>query len=107
MGTESENKYTLYKDGVPITPGKLLQEITLSAEAIEPENKLALECECMEFTMHIKTPKRWRCRGRKRFVKLMMSEGITRNYAERLADFTRTMMPYGEAWRNLLWHKWG
>lgn len=105
MGPESENDYTLYKDDVPITPGKLLQEITLWAEAIEPENKLALECEYVEFTMHIKMPKRWRCRGRKRFVKLMMSEGTSRNHAEGLAYFVRMRMSYGEAWINHLLHK--
>lgn len=49
--------------------------------------------------------KRWHCRSRKRYIKLMMSEGISRNYAERLADFTRTLMPYGEAWRNYLLQK--
>jgi len=102
MGQESKNDYTLYLDGVPVAIGEI-REITLAADA--PELGDIPPMQPIEFTVQIKTPKRWRCRGRKRFVKLMMSEGITRNYAERLADFTRMLMPYGEAWRNHILHK--
>ena len=106
MGPESKNDYTLYPDGVPIARGEIqLPEITVPADA--PEREITPLLEPMEFTMTVKTPKRWRCRSRKRYIKLMMSEGITRNYAERLADFTRKLMPYGEAWRNHLQRKWG
>ena len=104
MGQESKNDYTLYLDDVAITPGQF-PEITVPADA--PEQEITPLLEPMEFTVTVqaKTPKRWRCRGRKRYIKLMRSEGSTRNYAERLADFTRTLMPYGEAWRNHLQHK--
>ena len=107
MGPESKNDdYTLYLDGVPIARGEIqLPEITVSADAPEPEVMTMLEP--MEFTVTVTTPKHWRCRGRKRFIKLMMSEGISRNYAEWLADFTRTLMPYGETWRNYLLRKFG
>ena len=44
-----------------------------------------------------------RAMGYKRIV--MMSEGISRNYAEQLADFVRGWMPYGKAWRKYLWQK--
>lgn len=100
MGPESKNDdYTLYMDGVPIVRGEIqLPEITVPADA--PKLEVMTMLEPMEFTMTVTTPKRWRCRGRKRFIKLMMSEGISRNYAEWLADFTRTLMPYREAWRN-------
>lgn len=90
---------TLYLDGEPIATGtiKQLPEITVAADAPEPDMHLA--DLSLEITGYFKTPKRWRCRGRKRFIKLMMSEGISRNGAVWLADFIRKMMPYGEAWR--------
>lgn len=103
MGTESENRYTVYCDGVQIPQGKI-QEITLTTGMPELENMLPYQS--LEITMHFKAPKRWRCRSRKRFIKLVMSEGISRNRAERLADFARALMPYREAWRNVLWGIW-
>lgn len=102
MGPESENRYTVYLDGVPIDQEKIVN-VSLTMEAQEPDSVLA--GQSLEFTMHYKTPKRWRCRSRKRFIKLMMSEGIGRNYAELLADFVRGWMPYREAWREYLWKK--
>lgn len=39
---------------------------------------------------------------RKRFIKLMMSKGFDRNYAECLAGFIREWIPYEKAWRNEL-----
>lgn len=102
MGPESENRYTVYLDGVPIDQEKIVN-VSLTMEAQEPDSVLA--GQSLEFTMHYKTPRRCRCRSRKRFIKLMMSEGIGRNYAERLADFVRGWMPYREAWREYLWKK--
>ena len=96
MGPENKNDYTVYCDGAPITL-RGLPEITLPIGTPEPEGMLV--CQTMEIVMHVKVPKRWRCRGRKRFIKLMMSEGISRNGAVWLADFIRKLMPYGEAWR--------
>ena len=102
MGPESENRYTVYLDGVPIDQEKIVN-VSLTMETQEPDSVLA--GQSLEFTMHYKTPRRWRCRSRKRFIKLIMSEGISRNYAERLADFVRGWMPYREAWREYLWKK--
>ena len=102
MGPESENRYTVYLDGVPIDQEKIVN-VSLTMETQEPDSVLA--GQSLEFTMHYKTPRRWRCRSRKRFIKLVMSEGIGRNYAERLADFVRGWMPYREAWREYLWKK--
>lgn len=96
------DRYTLFMDGEPIEWGQLgLPEITVPEEVFEPPKMIGM-CEYMEFSMTIKTPKRWRCRSRKRFIKLMMSTGVSRNNAEWLADFVRGWMPYGEAWRNHL-----
>ena len=107
MGPENKvdmDRYTLLLDGEPIEWRQLgLPEITVPPEMLEPVKGLAFQY--VEFKMYFKTPKRWRCRSRKRFIKLMMSEGISRNYAERLADLVRGWMPYREAWREYLWKK--
>ena len=104
------NGYTVYLADTPIARGEIkLKEITIPVEMFEPVRGLVCQCEdaCqwMGFTLKIEVPKRWRCRSRKRFIKLMMSEGISRNYAERLADIVRGWMPYGKAWREYLWKK--
>ena len=107
MGPENGfdlNDVTLYLGDTPIARGEIrLAEITLPPDALKLESVLPLQE--VEFAFTIKAPKRWRCKNRKRFIKLMMSEGISRNYAERLADFVRGWMPYGKAWREYLWKK--
>lgn len=104
MGQESKNDYTLYMGDVPIGRGQIqFAEITLPPKKLEPVKEF--DFQCMEFTLHVKTPKRWRCGSRKRYIKLIMSEGLSRNYAERLAYFVRMVVPYREAWRNHLLHK--
>lgn len=107
MGPENRfdpNSFTLFLGDTPIARGEIkLAEITVPPEMMEPTKELPYQC--VGFTLTLKTPKRWRCRGRKRFIKLMMSEGISRNYAERLADFVRGWMPYGRAWREYTWSK--
>ena len=106
MGPESRNDYIVYLNDVPIAQGQIqLPEITLPADA--PELEIPSMFQPMEISMRVEIPKHWRCRSRKRFIKLVMSEGMSRNYAEKLADFTRTLMPYGEAWRTrLIAKKW-
>ena len=99
MGPEDKGRYTVYWCGAPLEPG-IIHEITLSTDALNQEAMTLLEPT--EFTIHVKVPKRWRCRNRKRFIKLMMSEGAYRNDAEWMADFVRGRMPYGEAWRTYL-----
>ena len=108
MGPENKDDLdncALFLNGEQIAWGKFeLPEITVPDEVFEPPKSMEA-CQCEEFTLTFKTPRRWRCRSRKRFIKLMMSEGISRNYAERLADFVRGWMPYREAWREYLWKK--
>lgn len=107
MGPENRfnpNNFTLFLGDTPIARGEIkLAEITAPADAPEPETILPLQQ--MEFTVNFKVQTRRSCKSRKRFIKLMMSEGISRNYAERLADFVRGWMPYREAWREYLWKK--
>ena len=107
MGPENkfnQNDFTLFLGDTPIARGEIqLAEITVPADTPKPETILPLQQ--MEFTVYFKVQKRRSCKNRKRFIKLMMSEGISRNYAERLADFVRGWMPYGKAWREYLWKK--
>ena len=105
MGPENGfdlNDVTLYLGDTPIARGEIqLAEITVPADTPKPETILPLQQ--MEFTVYFKVQKRRSCKSRKRFIKLMMSEGISRNYAERLADFVRGRMPYGKVWRKYIW----
>lgn len=108
MGQESTNNYTLYlRDAtlgdILIAPG-IIHEITVSMDALTPEALQLLEP--MGFTMHVKTPKRWRCQSRKRFIKLLMSKGISRKQAGSVARVARIAgVPYGELWRSYFF--WG
>ena len=82
-----------------------LPEITVREEGVA-ELAGGLVCEPVEFTAHFKTPKRWRCGSRKRFIKLLMSEGISRNQAGSVARVARIAgVPYGELWRDYFF--WG
>ncbi len=109
MGPENSKTggLDLYKaDGTKIGKIHDLAEVTVSAGK-QIESVMCPAMAGFSATINVKCPKHWRCGSRKRFIKLMMSEGITRNYAERLADFTRRLMPYQEAWRNhLLYEFW-
>lgn len=48
-------------------------------------NKIACDVD-MRFSCKLKIPKSIRCHSRKRFVKLLMSKGRSKAYANRLAD---------------------
>ena len=89
MGPESKSDdYTLYLDGEPIARGEIqMPEITLPPEMLEPVKELTMQW--MGFELHYKIPKRWRCGSRKRFIKLLMSKGISRNQAGSVARVAR------------------
>ena len=100
MGPESKHKYTLYYNGEPLSLATL-PEIAVPPDAPRPE--VDLPFQSVKFTVRFKTPKHWRCRNRKRFIKLMMGEGWTRNWAEALAHLVRgSKIPYSEAWKSHL-----
>ena len=66
MGPENgfdPNNYTLYLGDTPIARGEIeLVEITVPVDAPKPERILQLQQ--VEFTVQLKTPKRWRCGSR-------------------------------------------
>lgn len=104
MGPQSENSGTLYWDGVPLMTGEI-QEITTPADSQEQDLPRRFDTG-MVLTFTMRTPKNWRCRGRKRFIKLLMSKGISRNQAGSVARVARIAgVPYGELWRNCFF--WG
>lgn len=108
MGPENKfnpNDFTLFLGDTPIARGEIqLAEIKVPADTPKPETILPLQQ--MEFTVHFKVQKRWRCQGRKRFVKLLMSMGISRNQAESVAGVAKIAgVPYGELWRSYFF--WG
>lgn len=81
-----------------------LPEVTVAAE-----NGIAsVMCpEIAEFsaTFSVKMPKQWNCKGRKRFIKLVISMGYSRNYAVRFAEWARKVgIPYQDIWRT--WFFW-
>lgn len=95
MGLD-DKKYVLYlRDpqlgDVPIAPG-VVHEITVSEDALTPEAMSLLQPMELEFSIRqVKTPKYWRCGTRKRFVKILMSEGCNRNMANDLALYVQRM----------------
>lgn len=108
---EPENKtvlhdFTMFLGGVPVMRVDI--ELTRSGQPAEgPGPVRTMPCECVGGSLTVRNPKRWRCRSRKRFVKLMMSEGVSRNSAEWLASFVRGWKPYGEAWLGHLLRDFG
>ena len=60
----------------------------------------AYEVSC---TFHTKIPKHLRCKSRKRYIKLLMSKGESREMAVFLADFVRDCgYSYADAWLILM-----
>ena len=104
MGPESESSGTLYWDGVPLMTG-VFQEITIPKDAQEQDPPRLLDAgTVLTFTM--KMPKCWSCGSRRRFIKLLMSKGISRNQAGSVARVARIAgVRYRELWQTYFF--WG
>ena len=101
MGPEHKGEYALYMDGVRIELAEP-PEIKLAADALERD---ALRLSNLENTLKLvlKTPKCWRCQSKKRFIKLAMSKGISRNGAVWLANWVRKSgWSYRWAWQGVI-----
>ncbi len=102
MGTENKKMEGLVSytaDGEKVGKIQDLAEVTVSAGK---EIASSMCQEMIEFhgTLTARLATNWRCRGRKRFIKLLMSKGISRNEAESVAKVARIAgVPYGELWR--------
>lgn len=91
MGFEgqSHNCY-LMLDGEPVAGFKTISgalEITL--EEVEAESLIMGTIGPLAFKMNIKMPKEWHCGSKKRFIKLLMSYGCSRNDARELASIAQ------------------
>jgi len=87
---EIMTKGQLYLDGEPlgsVTAGIPICEVTYPANATFP--KTFGFNRSMTFSVRMKTPKCYRCHSRKRFIKLLMQQGASRNMAARIASLVR------------------
>lgn len=86
MGPENSGKFVVYMltDDGPVEVSDKIAAVNVS-----PGDKFTeianLEIETGEITVRMKFAKSTRCGSRKRFVKLLMSRGIDRNMAQRIA----------------------
>lgn len=62
-----------------------------------------LDLSDMSFTATLKIPKHFRCKSRKRFIKLLMSKGMRRDCAVWNANMIREIgLSYSDAWFRLV-----
>ena len=96
MGPEEKTRHVCYimQGGKPVAhfesiadTGEL--EITLTDEGAGPLIMGAVGP--LAFEMKVSLPKEWRCASRKRFVKLLMSYGGSRNAAMKIAAIVPAM----------------
>lgn len=71
-------------DGQEVEVKPDFAEITFTDTEDQQRNNNPILDNC-EFSMRMKLPKSMRCKSRKRFVKLLMASGISRNVAQALA----------------------
>ena len=91
MGPKSQTAHACYimQNGEPVARfdanniGELT--ITLEGECESAGPLIAGAIGPMAFEMAVKLPKEWRCGSRKRFTKLLMSYGCSRNDANEMA----------------------
>lgn len=111
MGEESNvtmDNMVLYMDGEPI--GKVVAplsftEFDFADDGIESEfdNLKHLSDWNLSMSCYLINP---RCRTRKRYIKLLMSCGLSRNQAKWAAKKVQLWcISYSEAWREQLWRE--
>jgi hypothetical protein len=104
MGPENSDagSFELY------TPGGEKMEMVYGMPPITVQTaaEAAREIRQARTTMfRVRLGKEYRCRSRKRFVKLLMSKGIERNYAQKVAEQAREQGGYRYVWQG--WLFWG
>lgn len=92
MGFEERGAHACYlmQSGQPVAELKSINgalEIVLEEAEAEPLSIGALVA--LAFSMKVKIPKNWRCSNKKRFIKLLMSYGCSRNDACELATIVQ------------------
>lgn len=94
MGPEEKSGHVCYimSGGVAVAQFEAIDgelEITLGDEGAEPLIMGAIGP--LAFEMSVTLPKEWRCASRKRFIKLLMSYGCSRNDARDMATIAQAM----------------
>lgn len=89
MGPENNTPgvISIFYNGEPlaIPPGGNLPEITLAPDCDGSIDSPLAESS-LSVTMELKIKKAWRCHSRKRFIKILMGHGFTRNQAAEIAE---------------------
>lgn len=98
MGPEEQPVHACYimQNGEPVArfEANNIGELTITLEG-ECESAGALIAGVigpMAFEMAVTLSKEWRCGSRKRFIKLLMSYGCSRNYASEMATIVPARM---------------
>lgn len=73
-----------------VWPGIKSVTADFSEDPVNVEKIAIGPMEC-SFTATLKFPKFWRCKNRKRYKKLMMSCGLSRNYMDQYLKFTDSL----------------
>lgn len=95
------------KSGERLGPIRNLPEVTIATgKEIAAAMRPAIAAFKEAISISVKPGKHWRCRNRKRFIKLLMSKGISRNQAEGVARVARIAgVQYGKLWQGYFF--WG
>ncbi len=105
--SEAEDIVLYTADGEKIGKSWDLVEVTVQAGKVIA----SVMCPAMvDLSMEIivKLEKSWFCRSRKRFIKLLMSKGISRNEAESVARVARIAgVQYRELWQSYFFWEGG
>lgn len=92
MGQEGAREYTLFMqtDDGPVEISKEIADVKVSYSEEMPEIANMQLAES-EITVRAKYPKNLRCQSKKRYVKLLMSHGISRNEAQHSAKLVKIL----------------
>lgn len=95
------NPFPIFMDGVPISGLADLPDISVPDSAAAPMDEHFSITTASELAVNIEIPKELRCKTRKRFIKLLMSKGYSRNISNKMAAIildTRGLVSYQKAW---------
>lgn len=102
MGPHDEYRTpVLMVNGVDYAPTLAIPELALDGDAEREQKVRSLDGESFSFSCRLNG---LRCKSRKRFVKLLMSNGVPKRKAEVIAD--GVCLVYGSyqmAWRAVFW----
>lgn len=104
MGEKNNAEMTLYySHGGMFEKIETITEIPTLKTFVDGKRDAPLDLSDMSFTVTLKIPKHFRCKSRKRFIKLLMSKGMRRDYDVLNANMMRESgLSYSDAWFRLM-----